>query len=135
MKKWIVNEQKCQTGNAYNGAAQINQTFSALKGKLVIAGANFFSNENRGCIGKTAKECNDKTFHSTKDSDGSDCLFTLTSQNNVNHHISNTNQNFVADDWEALDQVILQRFLCPAKMFGKFQDKWNPLMKDKSNQN
>ena len=105
MKKWIVNEQKCQTGNAYNGAAQINQTFSALKGKLVIAGANFFSNENRGCIGKTAKECNDETFHSTKDSNGSDCLFTLTSQTTL-IIIFQHQSDFVADDWEALDQVI-----------------------------
>ena len=117
----IVDRDQREAGAADQTAAQVDEALGPLERELVVPGADLLADEDRGGVREAAEECDHDALERAEHGDRCDRLFILMAEHDIDHHVADADQEFVAQDREAFLQVLVDHCAVPAEMAGKFE--------------
>ena len=121
MQERRMNGKHSQTADERHRLAQVDNPVCSAECLLVIARTDLFADKYGRCRREAGEESNDQPFERPEYSSRRNGTVRLMPEDNVDHHVSDTDQNFIEDDRIALGQKFPDQSAAFSKMPANLQ--------------
>ena len=126
-EQWLVRGYQRQTQHKDAAAAEQDEAFRPLIGRVELARADALAHKHRGGVRESREEADHKALQRAENRDRGDRLLRLAAEHDVDDHVAHADQNLIAENRKALHKIRLDKRAAPAEMLREVEQVGVPL--------